>query len=77
MIESGGINKWLINWFLNRNSKATGNIPNKTTISDLIESFSVIEFIYEIEKHYSIRFYENDFKSNHFQSIGGLTFLHY
>jgi len=68
------IKNWLNNWILTRSShNKNEEILDSVYDNSGIDSFSIIEFINDIEHEFMIQFNEDDFKSESFSSIDGLV----
>lgn len=67
---------WLKQWFINKNnlSEFPDSAENKNYFEmGLIDSFSVIELIEEIEVEFKIKFNQNHFQDRRFSTIQGLA----
>ena len=67
--------RWIINWFKKRNPAEDVNVKDDYVSCGLIDSFGVLELVFELENRFSFKFTDNDFKHPHFRTINGMTQL--
>ncbi len=78
MNDSPKIDKWLIEWFKERNQ---GSLPETDKPLEeenyfelgLIDSFGILELITEIETHYGIGLTQDHFEQRRFSTLKGLA----
>ncbi len=66
---------WILDWFRRRNPGITIDVEQDYHQQGLVDSFGIIELIYELEEHFAIRFDDSDFKLPSFRIIQGLVKL--
>ncbi len=66
---------WLLDWFAARGEAGALTVEENYYDKGVIDSFSVIELIEDVETRFGIRFSDGDFRDKRFPTVAGLADL--
>ncbi len=66
---------WLLDWFAARGEPCALKAEENYYDKGVIDSFSVIELIEDVETRFGIRFCNSDFRDKRFPTVAGLAEL--
>ena len=69
MTKQQEIEKWITDWFINRNPDIDVNVKEDFYHYGKIDSLGFFELINDLEKNYSFKFTEDDLKHSLFRTI--------